>query len=71
MSRGSSTFGHRLRMYLIGVSIGVILLGFFWASRNQAAQRAAQQAASEQAAPANGTPAETGTPGDASDGEAP
>jgi hypothetical protein len=30
--------GDRLRIYLIGVGIGVILLGAFWLLKNQAAQ---------------------------------
>jgi hypothetical protein len=33
----SSGTGQRLRTYLIGVGIGVILLGMFWMMRRQAA----------------------------------
>ena len=41
-SDSRSAFRERLGTYLLGVAIGLILLGFFWAARYQAAQHRAQ-----------------------------
>ena len=52
---GSGTW-ERLRIYLIGVGIGVMLLGTFWQRKRQAQQREAAETAASQ------TPGQPGQP---------
>lgn len=50
--------GERLRTYLIGVGIGLMLLGMFWMMKH----RAAQQQAPTSATTPNGVPSTPGAP---------
>ena len=51
-----SGLGDRLRTYLIGVGIGVMLLGMFWMMKRRAVQN--QATAPVQQGPSTGTPAQ-------------
>jgi len=47
--RSRKDFIERLAIYLLGVAMGLMILGFFWSNRQRAVQRqqAAQQAAQQ------------------------
>lgn len=52
-------FGERLRTYLIGVGIGLMLLGMFWMMKHRAAQ---QQATAPNTTQNGGNPAPKSPP---------
>lgn len=60
--RSWSGFGDRLRTYLIGVGIGLMLLGGFWMMKKRA-QQAQQQGATQQAPMPGGPGGTTVVPG--------
>ena len=58
----SSSFRERLAYYLLGVAISLMLLGFLWTARYQAAQRQRQAQPTPAVSPAAATPDTGATP---------